>query len=200
MAHNELSEKLDQLSSHELGVEFDDVATWSRLEKRLDERRPYAIWWVAAACLILGLAYILSPTLEQSERQVLSDQSIAADSKEDVETPAIIEEQVSPSVAVDEEFDYPDAKPLRKKGIAPLQVASLPSMNLSLEPVVVPVKHENKKSLFAAEDISAIRASLEQPTVEKGRSITIRAQWQKSTDELNVNYQALKIKLYEKNK
>lgn len=198
MAHNDLSEKLDQLSSQELGFEFDDAATWSRLERRLDNRKPLAIWWVATVCLILGLAFILNSSTERSENLALTEQSTA--SEVEVQVPAVVQEQANRPVTVDEVSHYEEPKALKKKGIDPLHLASLPAIKLELEPVAIQLKKEKNRSLFAAEDISTIQASLEQSKVEKGRTMTIRAQWQKSPDELNVNYQALKIKLYEKDK
>ncbi|MEQ9008013.1 MAG: hypothetical protein RLP12_09030, partial [Ekhidna sp.] len=86
-----------------------------------------------------------------------------------------------------------------RKGIEPAQVVELSKIKLSLVPIALPnSQQEIKKTAFAAEDISIIQASLGQPSIENGRTMTIRAQWQNSTEELNVNYQALKIKLYEK--
>ena len=201
MALSELSEKLDQLSEQELGFEFDDAAVWSKLEQKLDNKNRYAFWWVAAACLLAGFLFWPLGFFESmdAERPMVADQVEVAE-EELVAVQEIPEDEPIVNGSRKEpafmEFKIPS-----KKEIAHVQLAEVSRWKLHLKPIPTQTAiQETESPLFAAEDISIIQASLEQSSIEKGRTMTIRAQWQKSPDELNVNYQALKIKLYEKEK
>lgn len=193
MAHNQLAEKLDQVSEHELGFDFDEGAVWNKLEHRLDNRKTFVYWWVIAACLLIGFTFLPISLLKESEVQTgaLSDQ-VAAPT---IEVPTVVATEVEKTIV-------PPGKEMRiveKKGLAEILLAQVSQVELHLEPIAV-AKQRDYKTVFAAEDISVIQASLERPSAEKGRTITIRAQWQKSPENLNVNYQALKIKLNEEQK
>ena len=79
-----------------------------------------------------------------------------------------------------------------------LQIAEIKIPDLIEKPMKF--KEERKDLVvFNQKDISIIQASLESPTIENGRKVTIRAQWKNSPNDVPVNYQALKIKLYENN-
>lgn len=195
MALDRLSEKLDHISNTDLDFKFDEAAVWTKLEQRLDNRKVGLYWWLVAACLLIGLIFFpislmkdnteVSPAISATEPAIIEEGHALHQQSE---------EEVIPAVKIH------DIKSLARKEIATAQIVEIPMKKLSLVPIVQENPKKIKNTAFAVEDISIIQASLEQPTVEKGRTITIRAQWQKSPDELNVNYQALKIKLYEKDK
>ena len=200
MAHNELSEKLDQLTIDELGFDFNEDAVWSKLEGRLHNRRGYVIWWSAAASVLIGFTLFFS-------RLFTTDITVEPTVVEQIITPGIglpvLEEEKE--IMQDDLNESPQqvlTKTLRKRGITPIAITELPDQAIVIKPMELPQQEIQlaEKSLFAAEDISIIQASLEKPQVEKGRKMSIRAQWHQSPSELNVNYKALKIKLYEQEK
>lgn len=196
MALNQLSEKLDQLSGEELGFEFDENLVWSKLENKLDKGKVRAYWWAVAASLVVALLFIPLSFVNDSqiETTVLSH-------KEELklEVPAKVEDSNPKVESTPKEQALTQVKkPLMRKGTAPVQMVELPVKELLLVPIAIEKQDIRTKPVFAAKDISIIQASLEKPPIENGRTMTIRAQWQKSPDELNVNHQTLKIKLYEK--
>lgn len=192
MALNQLSEKLDALAEQDLGFAFDNAAVWAKLEGRLDNRRVYPYWWVAAACLMIGMTLL---PISLMKTGITENPALSNNIDTGLKEPASIKAENGKKVII-EEFKVP-----KPKGIEPAQVAELSNIKLSLVPIALPnSQQEVKKAAFAEEDISIIQASLGRPPIENGRTMTIRAQWQNSTEELNVNYQALKIKLYEKDR
>ena len=193
MALNELSEKLDQLSVEEMGIAFDESAVWSRLEQRLDNRKAYIYWWTVAACVLLAILFLPISLLKETDTTT-SALSQNVDSPV-IESPVLVE---SPKEKIEVEKLKKPIWQLDKKSIDPIQLAQVKIKTPALEPIVFTVE-KDKKPTFAGEDISIIQASLEQPKIGKGRTMTIRAQWQKSPTKSNVEHQALKVKLYEKN-
>ncbi len=195
MALDKLSEKLDHISNADLDFKFDEAAVWTKLEQRLDKRKVGLYWWLVAACLLIGIMFFPISLVKDDSEAIPTISATEPTIIEEIHTlQQQSEEEVIPEVKIQE------IRSLARKEIAPAQIAEIPMKKLSLVPIVQENPKEIKSTAFAVEDISIIQASLEQPTVEKGRTITIRAQWQKSPDEINVKYQALKIKLYEKNK
>lgn len=189
MALNQLSDKLDQISGSDLDVNFDDAAVWAKLEAKLDERKlVISSWWLAAACLVL---FVLFPF--QILKETNSSQTARVETNEVIPAEKLIREQ--PDLI--EEFESVEATPLYEviKKSVELSLAEL-TIIPKLNPIEI--KKEKRRLQFAAEDISVIQASLEQPETKNGRTMTIRAQWQKSPAKSNVEYQALKIKLYDK--
>ena len=190
MAPNQLSEKLDQISGAELDIHFDEAAVWSKLEARLDRRkRIVSPWWAAVACIVLFIFFphiFLKETppvqvaeIKSSEPVLIAQQDVEIQSRE-----VSIKEHMAPL-------------PLHEVPLKRTKVSMAP---LSIVPKLYPIEKivEKRALQFAAEDISIIQANLEEPGIEQGRTMTIRAQWQKSPAKSNVEYQALKIKLYEK--
>ncbi len=192
MAHNQLAENLDQISTSQLGFEFEDSIVWSKLEQRLDNRKMIVNWWMVAASVLIGLLLLPTSLLKEAVNEtVLISQ--------DLEIPAS-DSQVG---IVSENEEGVNERPIKsiwivnRKEIEPMPLAKVTPQIGSLEPILTAVQKENKP-VFTGEDISIIQASLEQPKIGKGRTMTIRAQWQKSPTKSNVEHQALKIKLYEK--
>lgn len=196
MALNELANKLDTITKDEFGFEFDEAAMWNRLEQRLSNRRAFAYWWAVAACLLAGMLFMPMTLLRESSESLQAENEIVSgvEPKEQINVAAFAEEEVNV-----EEFPKTQLLTLERRGVESVFATDMPNKTLQLEPIKIKKEHKTK-SAFAANDISVIQASLEKPKSEKGRTITIRAQWQSSPDELNVNYQALKIKLNEKDK
>ncbi|MEQ9468631.1 MAG: hypothetical protein RLN88_14575 [Ekhidna sp.] len=196
MAHNNFSEKLDQISAGDLGFSFDEDASWIKLEARLNkksfilERR-----WLAAACLFIAILTIPFTLLKESSHSVSDRMVMESHEIEIVEKPTQI---VVPVYEGTKRFER---TPIT---IEPKKI-ELSIAEIDFRPIIPLKKVEVKAGdtstpQFAAEDISIIQASLEGARVEKGKNLSIRAQWQTSPNEVNVDYQALKIKLYEKEK
>ncbi len=194
MAHKRLSEKLDSIAHLELGMAFDEGLVWEKLESRLTSKNKSFNWnWMVAAVLFLSVLLFpltllekTEPRLEISHRQHEVNPTVIENSNsnlEEVDKPAISRKTLVFSTLPTKKIEVE---------LAPVNVAGLRASEK------IELKQKNTKLQFAAEDISIIQASLEQPKIEKGRTMTIRAQWQKSTAKSNVEYQALKIKLYEK--
>ena len=197
MAHRRISEKLDSISYEDLNVSFDEGLIWEKLESKLSPiSRPFEWKWMVAAAVFL-LVLFVPLTILKKETQVLSEK---VDKVENLKTL----EKVVPSASLNTKGAVTLEKAkvqmkthdLERKSVE-MQLATIANPTLSIERIEL--KKEKKKLQFAAEDISVIQASLEQPKTERGRKMSIRAQWQTSSTKSNVEYQALKIKLNEKN-
>ncbi|WP_462252703.1 hypothetical protein [Ekhidna sp.] len=193
MALNQLSDRLDQISVSELGFEFDDSAVWTKLEGRLNNSRTVVYWRAVAACMLLLTLFLPISLLKEID--------LPANTLSEIEgTSAIENSDLIQAPMIEDDLKKPD-KPtwkLDKKGIEPIQLAKVTANSPALQPIEFEII-KVKKPTFTGEDISIIQASLETPKVGKGRKMTIRAQWQKSPTKSNVEHQALKVKLYEKN-
>ena len=200
MDRNILSEKLDRISCEELGVPFDQEAQWSRLASRFkNERVTYQRRWLIAACFFLAVFLAPMRLLREISNLPSMDHQL-----ESVTLPAYKSTEIvtQPTKKVEERSVASTRTEQVLHVVAPLKV-TLELAKLDLSEVVleeIGIK-TNKKSqpLFAAEDISIIQASLEKPSVEKGRKLSIRAQWQTYPTSTNVKQQGLKIKLNENN-
>lgn len=189
MALNQLSEKLDQATEHDLGFEFDSVAIWTKLEQRLDDRKRYAYWWVAA-CILVGLTIFPIGALKESSTPtpaIISQSHLPAI---EVLTATVLENTHEPTPLKDAEFT------IERKGIDPIQLAQVHIGSMNLQPIAVE-KIEKQKPAFAAEDISIIQASLGRPSIEKEKNVTVRAQLHTSAQPIQFNNQVFKIKLFE---
>lgn len=195
MANNQLSEKLDQLSVEELGIAFDDAEVWSRLDQRLDNRRVYIYWWTVAACVLLGLLFLpISVLKEASTKTAVVAESVETSTSEEVVGVVPEEESITTQ-------QHKTVAPIAivSKKITTVGLAKITERSLSLEPIQLESRKEIKSApTFAAEDISIIQASLERPSIEKGKSITVRAQLQSFPDQTKSKQKVFKIKLYEK--
>lgn len=191
MALNQLSKKLDALDSNDVGIDFDEARVWNRLNERLNGRRYPYYWWMAAACLFL--LTILPITILKETEPVINMYAESAVVESAIKEPIrkIEEEPLESNTHV-----VPVISPQPRKH-AELKIAKISKPNLTLVSIEISEPHK-EQIVFNQKDISIIQASLESPTIENGRKVTIRAQWQKSPSEAPVNYQALKIKLYEK--
>ncbi|WP_425390197.1 hypothetical protein [Ekhidna sp.] len=191
MALNQLSEKLDTLDSKDIGIDFDEARVWNRLNERLSSRRYPYYWWMAAASLFL--LTLLPITILKETQPVINvyDKSAVVKSKIQEPIHEIQEEPLELNTHI-----VPVITPRLRKH-AELKAAVISNPNLTLVPIELS-EPSKEQVVFNQNDISIIQASLESPTIENGRKVTIRAQWQKSPNEVPVNYQALKIKLYEK--
>lgn len=201
MAPNQLSEKLDRLSEADLGVPFSEAEVWSRLESRLN-KRTRGIWiWRVAAVLLAGMVSIPISLQEQVHNRPLNNDGVAA-----VDLPTVLPVEVNSrssklveaeSEAFENRRSIAQTITLTPRKIE-VQLAVVQVSALALTPI--DLKEERiAQGQFSAQDISIIQASLETRNVEQGRNMTIRAQWQNSSTISNVEFQALKIKLYEKN-
>lgn len=187
MALNQLSEKLDQATEHDLGFEVDSAAIWTKLEQRLDDRKRNAYWWVAA-CILVGLTIFPIGALKESSTPtptIISQSHLPA-----IEVPTATEDTHEPTPLKDAEFT------IERKGIDPIQLAQVRIGSMNLQPIAVE-KIEKQKPAFAAEDISIIQASLGRPSIEKEKNVTVRAQLHTSAQSIQFNNQVFKIKLFE---
>lgn len=192
MAHNQLAEKLDQISTSQLGFEFEDSIMWSKLEQRLDNRKMIVNWWMVAASVLIVLLLLPTSLLKETVKETaLISQNLKIST---TDSQVVVEGE---DVVVADNRPIKSIWILNKKGIEPMPLAQVSPQIGTLEPILIATQNETKP-VFTGEDISIIQASLEQPKIGKGRTMTIRAQWQKSPTKSNVEHQALKIKLYEK--
>lgn len=192
MGLEQLSEKLDHITNEDLGVPFDEGMIWDKLENKMSARRTSIYPWLVAAALAL---FLLSFPIVVLEKTMADPQLIVAESQL---VPAMTLKE-TPATVIETKEAVPVKAALftvQKKQVT-IQLASI-EVNPKLDPISNQI--EEKKLQFAAQDISIIQASLERPSIRKGRTMTIRAQWQKSSTKSIVENQALKIKLYEKNK
>ncbi len=195
MAHRRITEKLDSISHEELGIPFDEGLIWEKLESRLSPISNSFEWkWMVAAAVFFMVLF-LPLTILKKESLELSDKVDHVESLKivgteipfqatDAEEPLILEKG-----KIQQETLHLERKNIETK------LATIATHTLIIEKIEL--KKEKKKLQFAAEDISVIQASLEQPKTERGRKMSIRAQWQTSSTKSNVEYQALKIKLNE---
>ncbi|WP_436515052.1 hypothetical protein [Ekhidna sp. To15] len=190
MALNQLAEKLDQVSEHELGFEFDESAVWDKLEQRLDNRKAFVYWWTIAACLLVAFTILPISLLKETNIQTptVSDQVKILSNKVPVFTAPEKENIIAPAGK--------EIRVLAKKGLDGIQLAQVSPVELILKPITVS-KEKKQKPAFAAKDISVIQASLERPKIEKEQIVTVRAQLHTSTQPRQFNDQVFKIKLFE---
>lgn len=191
MALNQLSEKLDQLTEQELGIDFDSSEVWSKLEQRLDNRKVYVYWWVVAACVLMAILFLPISLLKETS-STTSTLSQTIDLPE-IETPVVVE---NPKEVVDTKKLEKPIWRLDKKDIEPIQLAQVEIKTPALQLIVFAVEKDNKPT-FSGEDISIIQASLGRPKIGKEKNVTVRAQLNTSTQPIQFNNQVLKIKLFE---
>lgn len=195
MAHNTLSEKLDHIQSEELGFPFDEEALWVNLESKLDSKVAFNRRWMIAASIFL-LVFLAPLTLLKEWNADAPSEMVV---EEVVTIPEKVEMKAEESVVSNENIQrkHPAMPTLTRIGVKPVIASVRNDKLVALEPIHFQ-KEQQPLQQFAVEDISIIQASLEKSKVEKGRSVSIRAQWQTPSRESNVKYQALKIKLNEK--
>ena len=197
MAHNILSKKLDQVEYQKLGFDFDEDAIWSRLEARLDKKPiPLANRRLFAAMIFL--AVLLVPLSMLHESRVNSINELTASTPQDQTPDIALIQAPAPQQNIQEQVKKVNVIYLESKKInlchAPIDLKAIKIVErvIDFTPGIASTPQ------FAAEDISIIQANLEGPTIEKGNNLSIRAQWKTDPGKVNVNYHALKIKLYEK--
>ncbi|WP_421764242.1 hypothetical protein [Ekhidna sp.] len=195
MVRSKLSEKLDNISQHDLGFEFDDAAVWSALDQRLGSKRAYANWWIAAACFLIGFTILPIGLLKETSTypSMITDTGAIINDLE----PVVIEKKVV-EIPVQSHEKRTAIVPNRvsRKGVSPA-LAEVASVKLLLKPIIKPVQNERNKSVFSSKDISIIQASLGRPSIEKEKKVTVRAQLHTSSQPLQFNNQSVKIKLFE---
>ena len=195
MANKQLSEKLDQLSVEELGIAFDEAEVWTRLDQRLDNRRVFIYWGTVAACVLMGLLFLPISVLQEAKVETaFVAESVETSTSEDA---VKVVPQVESVSTQHHKVVVPGA--IDRKQIASVGLAEIAEKSLSLERIQLKSQKEIKSALtFAAEDISIIQASLELPSIEKGKSITVRAQLQSFPSQVKSKQKVFKIKLNEK--
>lgn len=207
MAHKKLTEKLDDITYEDLGVQFDEGFVWEKLETRLGgKKKAFPVRWLVAATVFLAMVFIPFTILENQSTTQLGVSELSKETKS----------RTLPNQQVAEETINSSANTLFPQSNSVQSMAvSTKSVELKEAAISIPrftnvefnqPKPEKIKPQFAVEDISVIQASLEDATVndvriKEGRKMSIRAQWHASPiNEVNIeNDQALKIKLYEKN-
>ncbi|MEO9872613.1 hypothetical protein [Ekhidna sp.] len=195
MALNQLSEKLDAISEEDLGFELGNE-TWLRIENRLDAKSGYSRFWMVAACLLLCLTFIPIKLLKQTNGIDYNQTLVEVVESQHIDIEVQNQHAFSSDIQAESRTKEFESLETRKTELVTLAGVSQPRLNL--KPVVT-LKETKHKPKFSVKDISIIQASLERPSIESGRTVSIRAQLEASTSEVKVNYQALKIKLYEKN-
>jgi hypothetical protein len=191
MGHNTLSDKLDQIQKEDLGIHFDEAFLWGELKDKMEGKKSgfdYRLLIVACISFIILFApFILVNNQVGSESEI---SSISPYQKMQQSEEAIPR---SEGMSIEKMAIHTIEK--RPMHIEVSEVAQF--VKLTIKPIEIVEYQEQKRQLFANEDISIIQASLGTPTIEKGKSISIRAHLQASSQPIELNNQALKIKLFE---
>ena len=198
-----ISEKLDNVTYEDLGIQFDEGLIWEKLDARLgDETKALPIRWMVAAAIFLGM--LLFPfTVLKEEFSANPNAEIAYRIDEAIQTPTEVD-QSEELVSIANTKSDKIATEVHLVRTKKLEVEYASIVYPTLTQVEFNVASEQKiMPQFAVEDISIIQASLEDASINdtrinKGRIMSIRAQEQTSSiDEQNDEpYQGLKIKLY----
>lgn len=199
MGHKKLSERLDYLSSEDLGIPFDDDHLWNRLESQLSARK--RVIWLQRIAAVVGLLLISLPISLREEESI---PGIITQSAQTQEVEAAVQKEVidqtskmEPPAVASKQSDPLGVFQMERKKV---EVAFAETSNIPRKLNRLQQLNELESTQpFAAKDISIIQASLGKPTIEKGSTMAIRAQWAKSSTKTNVEYQALKLRLNEKN-
>jgi hypothetical protein len=191
MGHNTLSDKLDQIQKEELGIHFNDSLLWEELNGRMEIKKAgFDFRLLIAACI--SLMILFSPFILVNNQTELGSEISSLTPIQKTEPipaePMIVEDQTLVKTAVH------DIKK-RPIDIGEKEVAEIGK--LVIHPIEVQEYTKQKRQLFANEDISIIQANLGTPSIEKGKSVTIRAQFHASSQPVELNNQELKIKLFE---
>jgi len=194
MALKTSKETLDTISYDQLGIQFDEGMVWERLESRLSPPTPakYPIRWMVAAVLFLSVFFVPLTFLKESKK-LGGDINVASTSSK-MDFPLKESNSLSPSKTKILENGRTKKTRLwipnvRSKG-PDIDLAHIKIPEIK-EVYIIPIENKITKPQFAIGDISVIQASLQDASVndvriEKGRKMSISAQWQdspKNTEE-----------------
>lgn len=181
-------EKLDRITIDQLGIPFDEEAIWTRLDARLNNKQAYDYPWFLAACFFVLVLFFPMTLLKDTVKEempitITREVPLAPITTQEVTTT----KEIQPSAEI---------KILQPR----MTVVSLAQVNKGFIHQLPIEKPENiaTQPQFALEDISIIQASLKQSSIEKGKSLTVRAQLQSFSTSSETSNTQLKIKLYEK--
>lgn len=182
-------EKLDRITIDQLGIPFDEEAIWTRLDSRLNNKQAYDYRWFLAACFFVLVLFVPMTLLKDTVKE---------------EMPITITREVpfEAPITTQEFTTTKKIQPIAEiKFLQPrMTVVSMAQVNkgfIHQLPIEKPMNIATQPQ-FALEDISIIQASLKQSSIEKGKSLTVRAQLQSFSTSSETSNTQLKIKLYEK--
>ncbi len=197
MGHKTLADKLDQIQREDLGIHFDESLLWEDLSASLGEKKSVLVErrLLIAACitlLILLFPIVLimdsKPTQLTLESNVIPEQLVIQEAL--IEEPTVIEK-------VEETEKTPIYK-VEKKGLSIELANRIELAAIDMRPIPIIKKDKLERQSFADQDISIIQASLGTPSIGKEKSVSLRAQLHTSSQPVQLNNKAFKIKLFDK--
>ena len=193
MGRETLENKLDQITIEDLGVSIDSVQMWGQLNARLN-RGVSAKRLLLAACIMLLILLVPFSLLEPVELKVPIAEVESA-------TGPLTPEHTQEKAAVPEIIfggDVPALLNGQRNMKVKIEVLDKPIRLANF--TQIPIQRQESKDIkFHNKDISVIQASLGKRKTETGRKVTVRAQLYPSSDDSEIGYQQLKIKLNGKN-
>lgn len=195
MGHNILSDKLDQIQKGDLGIHFDDAFLWGELDAQLGNNKAVLIErrLLMAACITL-LILLFPIVLRMDSKPVqltMENQSI----------PQVLAEaevlDLIPALEEKKKVIQTSILFVHRKEIIVSPIASMDFSRIEMNRIQKLKEKKIERQLFADQDISIIQASLGTPSIEKGKSLKVRAQLQAFSQPVQLNNQAFKIKLFE---
>jgi hypothetical protein len=192
MGHNALSDKLDQIQKEDLGIHFDEALLWGELKNKMEGKKvgfDYRLLIVACISFIILFAPFILVNNQVAPESEISSISSYQEIKQSEE--AAIPRSEGRSI------EKMAIHAIEKRPIH-IEVSEVEQfVKLTIKPIEIVEYQEQKRQLFVNEDISIIQANLGTPSIEKGKSVSIRAQLRASSQPVELNNQVLIIKLYE---
>lgn len=197
MEPRKIAQKLDGIEIGELGIDLDSSVLWDQLENKLNENGRWKKPWLVAACIVVLILLtpirLLEPSTSIEDVAVTEIAAEVSPIEDSAKEEVVAGDQARPTFAV-MEIRFLD----RKESHVGLAAVQAPTMDLT--PVFVEKTKKKIDAQFNYNDISVIQAQLGKPEAEKGRKVTVRAQLYPSSNDSEINFRELKIKLNAKNK
>ncbi|MFK7953643.1 MAG: hypothetical protein AB8B73_12415 [Ekhidna sp.] len=199
MGHKTLSDKLDKIKKEDLGIHFDQALLWEDLSMKLETKKKIFTEkkLMLAACITLLILFLPMFLMRDTKPGQLA---IDIHTVEDVslKQEKIISIADNRITEKEEEIKKTPIYSVSKKSVSLALANPVELGKVQLLPIQEPQKETKKGRSFADQDISIIQASLGTPSIGREKSVSLRAQLHTSSKPVQLNNQALKIKLFER--